>query len=98
MVTCVLNSKFLFWSFKKYYAGGGLGDEEIRYKKQFIELLPIPQLTPSEQQPFIQLVDEILLKKEKGEDTTALETQIDQLVYQLYDLTEEEIKIVEQGT
>ncbi|GAB4348258.1 MAG: hypothetical protein OHK0038_27770 [Flammeovirgaceae bacterium] len=29
-------------------------------------------------------------------DTTALETQIDQMVYQLYDLTEEEIKIIEK--
>ena len=28
-------------------------------------------------------------------NTTNLENQIDQLVYQLYDLTEEEIKIVE---
>jgi adenine-specific DNA-methyltransferase len=33
--------------------------------------------------------------KENSEDTTDIETQIDQLVYQLYDLTEEEIKIVE---
>jgi hypothetical protein len=43
------------------------------------------------------LVEEILaLKKEKSDaDTTALETQIDQLVYQLYNLTEEEIKIIE---
>jgi hypothetical protein len=30
-------------------------------------------------------------------DTTDLENQIDQLVYQLYDMTEEEIKIVEGG-
>ncbi|WP_262915326.1 hypothetical protein [Niabella ginsengisoli] len=28
-------------------------------------------------------------------DNSALESQIDQLVYQLYDLTDEEIKIVE---
>jgi len=28
-------------------------------------------------------------------DTTAIETQIDQLVYKLYDLTDEEIAIIE---
>jgi len=30
--------------------------------------------------------------------TTALEAKIDQLVYELYGLTEEEIKIVEEST
>jgi adenine-specific DNA-methyltransferase len=40
---------------------------------------------------------EAILSKQNGEDTTTLETQIDQLVYQLYNLTPEEIKIVEGG-
>jgi len=31
-------------------------------------------------------------------DTTALEAEIDQLVYELYGLTEEEIAIVEEST
>ncbi len=40
---------------------------------------------------------EILAAKKQNpqSDTTALECQIDQLVYQLYELTEEEIRIVE---
>jgi len=33
--------------------------------------------------------------KKQGRDITEYEHQIDQLVYKLYDLTEEEIKIVE---
>ncbi len=36
-------------------------------------------------------------KQNPSADTTDLENQIDQLVYQLYDLTEEEIKIIEQA-
>lgn len=45
------------------------------------------------------LVDKILSKKSKNQntDTTDLENQIDQLVYRLYDLTEEEIKIIESN-
>jgi adenine-specific DNA-methyltransferase len=45
------------------------------------------------------LVNEILFEKKQNPsaDTTDLEAQIDQLVYQLYDLTEEEIKIIENG-
>jgi hypothetical protein len=65
--------------------------------KIFFENIPIPELSPTEQQPFIDLVEQILAKKEKGEDTTDLENQIDQLVYQLYGLTEEEIAIIENS-
>ncbi|MCC7224558.1 MAG: hypothetical protein IT273_12595, partial [Chitinophagales bacterium] len=66
--------------------------------KIFFENIPVPPLSATEQQPFIDLVNQILLKKENGEDTTALEAQIDQLVYQLYGLTAEEIAIVENNT
>ncbi|MGI1789840.1 TaqI-like C-terminal specificity domain-containing protein [Streptococcus uberis] len=37
-----LNSKVVAWIFKVFYAGGGLG-EGFRYKKKFIENLPIPK-------------------------------------------------------
>ncbi len=49
------------------------------------------------QQPFIILVDQILAAKQKDPNakTSALERQIDQMVYNLYGLTEDEIKIVE---
>lgn len=38
-----LNSYTISWIFKHYYAGGGLG-EGYRYKKAFIEKLPIPRV------------------------------------------------------
>ena len=49
------------------------------------------------QQPFNTLVAQIhaAKKKDPDADTSALERQIDQMVYILYGLTEEEIKIVE---
>ena len=37
------NSKVGFYLFKTFYAGGGLGDNGCRYKKQFLEKLPIPK-------------------------------------------------------
>lgn len=51
------------------------------------------------QSVFIAFVDNILKRKEQDPttDTTDLENQIDQLVYELYGLTEEEIRIVEGG-
>ena len=46
----ILNSDYCFYIFKTFYAGGGLGAKGIRYKKAFIEKLPIPKFTNSREQ------------------------------------------------
>jgi len=47
-----------------------------------------------------EIVDQILTAKKANPnaDTTALEAEIDKLVYELYGLTDEEIAIVEEST
>ncbi len=60
-----------------------------------VKNLPIPNISPTAQQPFIALVDSIIAKKKAGEDTQQLETEIDKMVYQLYELSDEEIAVVE---
>ena len=42
-----------------------------------------------------QILD-TLTAKQQGQNTTALENQIDELVYQLYQLTDKEINIIEE--
>lgn len=61
--------------------------------------LAIPKLSREKQLPIIELVNQIIdIKNENANtDTKELENEIDQLVYQLYELTEEEIKIVEES-
>ena len=39
-----LNSSVVAWIFKTFYAGGGLGEDGFRYKKQFLINLPIPRV------------------------------------------------------
>ena len=96
-LTAMLNSKLLTYAFKKFYAGGDLRGNTFRYKKIFLERLPIPRLSPESQRPFELVVDQILSAKQSdpGADTTALEREIDQMVYALYGLTAAEIAIVE---
>jgi adenine-specific DNA-methyltransferase len=89
----VLNSHLIDWYYRTLSVQ--LGEKAVRMFTIYVENIPIPQLSKAEQKPFISLVKKILTKKDKGEDTTSLEAEIDQLVYQLYDLTEEEIKIVD---
>ncbi|WP_441712480.1 type IIG restriction enzyme/methyltransferase [Helicobacter pylori] len=98
----MLHSKLITFAFKTFYAGGGLGESGYRYKKAFIERLPIPKITPQNQELARKITDcakAILEVKEKDPkaNTQELEKEIDALVYQLYHLTDEEIKIIEEG-
>ena len=43
----ILNSSVFTYFFKRFYAGGGLGEEGYRYKKVFFEQLPIPMVQQS---------------------------------------------------
>ncbi|GAA8666973.1 hypothetical protein KYTH92_04060 [Helicobacter pylori] len=98
----MLHSKLITFAFKTFYAGGGLGESGYRYQKAFIERLPIPQITEKNQELADKITDgakAILEAKEKDPkaNTQKLEKEIDALVYQLYNLTDEEIKIIEDG-
>ncbi|MGN8398276.1 class I SAM-dependent DNA methyltransferase [Helicobacter pylori] len=98
----MLHSKLITFAFKTFYAGGGLGESGYRYKKAFIERLPIPKITPQNQELADKITDcaeQILQAKAKDSkaNTQGLEKEIDALVYQLYNLTDEEIKIIEDG-
>ncbi len=98
----MLHSKLITFAFKTFYAGGGLGESGYRYKKAFIEQLPIPQITKSNKPTADKITDgakQILALKEKDPkaNTQQLEKEIDALVYRLYHLTDEEIKIIENG-
>lgn len=91
----VLNSKVIHKYFT--FIATGLGDKGIRFKPQFIDKLPIPILSEARQKPFIELVDQILLSKQQNPQaaTKHLEDKIDLMVYKLYNLTYEEIKIID---
>ncbi len=98
----VLNSKFFLYAFKNFYAGGHLGAKGVRFLSEFVKGVPIPPITEENQHIATQIethVDQILDAKQTNPDTdtTSLEDEIDKLVYALYDLTEDEIAIVEGG-
>ncbi|WRA11556.1 class I SAM-dependent DNA methyltransferase [Helicobacter pylori] len=98
----MLHSKLITFAFKTFYAGGGLGESGYRYKKAFIERLPIPKITEKNQELADKITDcteQILQAKAKDPkaNTQGLEKEIDALVYQLYHLTDEEIKTIENG-
>ncbi|MBQ7256601.1 MAG: N-6 DNA methylase [Abditibacteriota bacterium] len=94
----LLNSRLIRYAFISYY-GNSLGTNAVRWFTQDVIKLPIPEIKDDNMQIANQienLVDQITEGKKQGKDTTSLEKEIDTLVYQLYDLTDDEIKIIEK--
>ncbi|GAA8355939.1 class I SAM-dependent DNA methyltransferase [Helicobacter pylori] len=100
LILGVLNSKLMTYFYKKKFfpthmQGGAFGFDTLS-----VETLPIPQITEKNQELARKITDgaeQILQAKEKDPkaNTLDLEKEIDALVYQLYHLTDEEIKIIE---
>ena len=100
-LTGILNSKLIaFWLRHK----GKMQGSNYQIDKEPIMAIPVFKAPDRDQLPLIRLVDEILTitetedypnnQKEQNQ-ISECENQINQLVYKFYDLTEEEIKIVE---
>ena len=89
------NSKLFAWLLYKFIYSNAI--RSTRFDRQYVGKIPCPNLENISQENIIKLVDKILKLKEKdtNSDISKLEKQIDKLVYKLYNLTEEEIQIVE---
>ncbi len=95
----IFNSKLFFFAIKQFYGGGALGAKGIRMKHTFFEKFPIPEITPENAviaKQIERLVDNILTAKVQNPsvDTSTLEDQIDELVFELYGLSEEQKVLV----
>ncbi len=102
LLTALLNSKLITFYFKNFCGGCILGKSGYQYNKHALEKIPIPKITPQNQKLAHKITDcakAILEAKEKDPkaNTQKLEKEIDALVYQLYNLTDEEIKTIEEG-
>jgi type II restriction/modification system DNA methylase subunit YeeA len=103
----LLNSKISKWYMQNL--AYSLSEGAQRWIKQYVEQIPLPPITPQNQplaDQIVQKVQEILTltqssdyetNQEKQQKVKELEKEIDQLVYKLYDLTEEEIRLIESG-
>lgn len=93
-VLALLNSKvYYIWLYHK----GKRKGELLELCAKPLSEIPIKLISPEDQELFIELVDEIILSKQddSSADTSSLENEIDQLVYKLYDFSQEEIDFVE---
>lgn len=122
-ILSIMHSKLINWYVYRFIFAKAI--RTFQFSNDVLSKIPIPKIDLQAQQPFIDLVDEILESKQKIKDYQILldeaiatnnfdreillkkelekleqicldnEITIDNIVYKLYDLTEDEIKIVE---
>ncbi len=97
MLLGILNSTVGWWLISKYCTAIQNGYQLIW---KYFSQVPIATGNKPIQEKMVSSVNKILLLKKQNPqaDTSKLENQINQLVYKLYDLTEEEIAIIEHST
>lgn len=98
----IFHSKLFNYIFRKFYSGGGLGDSGYRFKKVFLEQVPIPLKKDNNMSSFKQIEDyvlEILNNDSKDKELIhSIQKKIDILVYQIYDLDSKETDIIEMNS
>jgi hypothetical protein len=85
----ILNSYLMNKYYRAYYT-------DVNVKPTYLSQLPIPNIPSKQQQPFISRVEKINSMKKKNQDTTSLEKELDVLVYHLYELTYDEVIIIDK--
>ena len=93
----ILNSKAFTFFYKNFYCGGALGSKGLRFKRDYLMRVPIPIASPDIQRVIISLVTSILAERKKNHnsDTSDKEREIDKIVYRLYNLTDDDVNIIE---
>lgn len=89
----ILNSKLITFFYQEISQEGGRVLAQVKPSR--VKAVPIPDLKNTKS--LSKLVSQVIAKKKENKDTIDFENQIDQLIYQLYNLTEEEIEIIENA-
>ncbi|MCB0538316.1 MAG: Eco57I restriction-modification methylase domain-containing protein [Bacteroidetes bacterium] len=91
----LMNSKLMNYLYSNKFKSTKTVFSEIQARS--VKELPIPKISETQELEIVKLAERIIELKKGESETIALENEIDQLVYQLYDLTEEEIEIIENN-
>ncbi|WP_430827563.1 TaqI-like C-terminal specificity domain-containing protein [Chryseobacterium indologenes] len=92
-IVAFLNSKLSEYFFSKIGTTTGMGT--VRWKKFTIEQLYIPKISTVMQQQFEKIVLEIINNVENNRDYSILLKEIDKLIFEIFDFSNEEIEFIE---
>ncbi len=89
----LLNATLTHWFLEKTAPTSGTGT--LRWKKAYVERLPVPKVERARELALVRLVERILANLDtRLTDSENIEEAIDRHVYRLYGLTEDEIHVI----
>ncbi len=91
----LLNSTLVNWFYTNQFTNQST--LTVNLSKEYLAQIPIANGNDKQQDKIIQIVDKVLDAKKSNKDSSSLEKQINELVFKIYDLTEDEIKIVDEN-
>jgi adenine-specific DNA-methyltransferase len=93
------NSKMFMFFYDQFFGALRMSGGYYQFQAPQLRVVPVRKPDDATEKAVERLVDRILAAKQRDAevDTSALEREIDQLVYALYGLTPEEIEIVEES-
>ena len=96
-VLALLNSKLVDYYYRITNESKHLNGGALPFDTESVKVIPIPEASKTQQRDIESIIEEILSRKYAVQtaDTLDLEREIDRLVYELYGLTEEEVKAIE---
>lgn len=89
-----LNSKLFQYTFECFFEGLKMQGGYLLYSSPNVSKMFIKEINLKDQKPFISLVDKIISAKHQEKNTETLENEIDNLFFKLYNLSKNEITIV----
>jgi len=87
----ILNSKLIYWYFNELLA------IELHFYPNYVKELPIKNYDPIIGEQIISCVSEIMNSGNNRLSVSALEGKLDELIFKLYDLHDEEVNIIEES-
>jgi len=107
----ILNSEFFDWYYKLIFRSAHMAGEYYEYDVRNLEIMPIRVVNDQKKEKMIALVKEILELEEKAQsinpqlsegrrlqdEINSVNNEINKLVYKIYDITDEEKKIIEES-
>jgi hypothetical protein len=89
----ILNSNVVEFFYR--YITTTIQKDYLRFFTQYLEQIPIPEPTPAQREAIEALVGKLLAAEGQGPQVPAWERALNDLVYEVYGLTAEEIALVE---
>ncbi len=90
----LINSKISLFYIKEKYRGSSY-NQGINFNPDMLNNLPIPSISKSTMQLIISSVKKIIKESEKEHDTLLLEQDLNNIFYKLYELTYDEVKVID---